>query len=64
MSGRALSRAWEEAEDVLEKTQLNPWEWQDKLGFSQAWRLIQAFLKNSRAITADIASANVPMGRW
>jgi enamine deaminase RidA (YjgF/YER057c/UK114 family) len=23
----------------MEKRQVNPWTWQDKLGFSQAWRL-------------------------
>ncbi len=23
----------------MEKTQLNPWSWQDALGFSQGWRV-------------------------
>lgn len=23
----------------MEKVQVNPWEWQDRLGFSQAWRV-------------------------
>lgn len=23
----------------MEKTQVNPWEWQDRLGFSQAWKV-------------------------
>ena len=25
--------------DPMEKRQVNPWTWQDKFGFSQAWRL-------------------------
>jgi enamine deaminase RidA (YjgF/YER057c/UK114 family) len=26
-------------ESTLTKTQVNPWTWQDRLGFSQAWRV-------------------------
>ena len=26
-------------EPMMEKTQVNPWEWQDRFGFSQAWKV-------------------------
>lgn len=29
-------------EVVVEKTQINPWTWQDRRGFSQAWKVEEA----------------------
>jgi enamine deaminase RidA (YjgF/YER057c/UK114 family) len=29
----------ERAERAMEKTQVNPWGWQDQFGFSQAWKV-------------------------
>jgi enamine deaminase RidA (YjgF/YER057c/UK114 family) len=47
----------DEAEDVLEKTQVNPWEWQDRLRFSQAWKVDGAqslvFLSGQAPITPE-----------
>jgi reactive intermediate/imine deaminase len=41
----------------VEKTQVNPWEWQDRLGFSQAWRVDGAqsviFVAGQAPITPD-----------
>lgn len=41
----------------MEKTQVNPWEWQDKLGFSQAWRVDGAqsviFIAGQTPLTPD-----------
>jgi 2-iminobutanoate/2-iminopropanoate deaminase len=41
----------------MDKTQVNPWSWQDAFGFSQAWRVDGAqsivFLSGQGAISAD-----------
>lgn len=41
----------------MEKTQVNPWAWQDKLGFSQAWRVDGAqsviFVAGQTPLTPD-----------
>jgi 2-iminobutanoate/2-iminopropanoate deaminase len=41
----------------VDKTQVNPWEWQDKLGFSQAWRVDGAqsviFIAGQTPLTPD-----------
>jgi 2-iminobutanoate/2-iminopropanoate deaminase len=41
----------------VQKTQVNPWEWQDRLGFSQAWKVDGAqsvvFVSGQVPISAD-----------
>ena len=41
----------------MQKTQVNPWEWQDRLGFSQAWKVDGAqsvvFVSGQVPISAD-----------
>jgi 2-iminobutanoate/2-iminopropanoate deaminase len=41
----------------MEKTQVNPWSWQDQFGYSQAWRVDNAqsvvFLAGQVALSAD-----------
>ena len=41
----------------MEKQQVNPWSWQDRFGFSQAWRVDGAdavvFLSGQGPLTAD-----------
>lgn len=41
----------------MEKTQVNPWSWQDEFGYSQAWRVDQAqsvvYLAGQVALSAD-----------
>jgi 2-iminobutanoate/2-iminopropanoate deaminase len=41
----------------MEKTQLNPWSWQDRFGYSQGWRVDQAqalvFIAGQIAYSAD-----------
>ena len=41
----------------MEKTQVNPWGWQDRLGFSQAWRVDGArsviFIAGQTPLTPD-----------
>lgn len=41
----------------MEKQQVNPWSWQDKFGFSQAWRVDDAaavvFLSGQAPVSAD-----------
>ncbi|HEY7431099.1 MAG TPA: RidA family protein [Streptosporangiaceae bacterium] len=43
--------------ELVEKTQVNPWDWQDKLGFSQAWRVAGAqsviFISGQTPLTPD-----------
>jgi enamine deaminase RidA (YjgF/YER057c/UK114 family) len=42
---------------VVDKSQVNPWSWQEKLGFSHAWRVDGAqsviFLAGQGPVTAD-----------
>jgi reactive intermediate/imine deaminase len=44
-------------EAVMEKRQVNPWSWQDRAGFSQAWRVDGAdtvlFVSGQAAITPE-----------
>src|SRR5258708_37965389 len=41
----------------MEKTQLNPWSWQDQYGYSQGWRVDQAqsvvFIAGQIALSPD-----------
>jgi reactive intermediate/imine deaminase len=41
----------------MEKTQVNPWSWQDQFGYSQAWRVDHAqsvvYLAGQVALSAD-----------
>jgi reactive intermediate/imine deaminase len=41
----------------MEKTQLNPWSWQDEFGYSQGWRVDHAqsvvFIAGQIALSAD-----------
>lgn len=41
----------------MEKSQINPWTWQDRLGFSQAWKVSGAnsviFVAGQGALSAD-----------
>ena len=41
----------------MEKTQVNPWSWQDEFGYSQAWRVDHAqsvvYLAGQVALSAD-----------
>lgn len=44
-------------EGILERRRTNPWSWQDKFGFSHAWRVDDAqsviFLAGQGPVTAD-----------
>ena len=41
----------------MKKTQINPWEWQDNFGFSQAWKVDEAksviFVSGQASISAE-----------
>ena len=43
--------------ETMEKRQVNPWSWQDRLGFSQAWRVEGAetivFVAGQGPVSAD-----------
>src|ERR671933_27073 len=53
----AAGRAHPRRERPVEKLQVNPWSWQDRFGFSQAWRVDGAqtvvFLSGQGPISAD-----------
>jgi hypothetical protein len=42
---------------VTEKCRINPWRWQDRLGFSQAWRVAGAesivFVAGQGSVSAE-----------